>query len=127
MDEGGCCWQSESDLMPAESAGMGATVRQRRRSCEHAHAGRTPLQGLVTHRWVKYRGLTHTYKLRRERERCAHALLCKVLYVTQVTFQAFVLEGWAGGTEIKGITDEGGRTSTEKTDGQKERGLMGLF
>lgn len=30
-------------------------------------------------------------------------------------------------TEIKGINNKGGRKSMEKTDGQRERGLMGLF
>lgn len=28
MDKSGCCWQGKLDILPAESTGMGATVRQ---------------------------------------------------------------------------------------------------
>lgn len=75
MDEGGCrCWQIKSDLMPAESAGMGSTVRQRWISCESTH--------------------THTNRpTEREGEWCSGVLSCKVSYVVEATFQVFVLDG----------------------------------
>lgn len=38
MDTGGCCWQGEADLLPAESAGMSATGEEKTDlSRSHAH------------------------------------------------------------------------------------------
>lgn len=128
VDEGGCCWQSKSDLMPAECAGMGATVKQRWSSCEHAHT-HTPswalLQGLVIQWWVKYIFLTHTYK-HIEKKSCVlmnFPVRCHMSHKWHFRYLSLKGEGY----KIKGIKDKGGRNSMKETDGQRERGLMGLF
>ncbi len=95
MDEGGCCWQGKLDLMPAESTGMGATVRQRQISHTYTHTHMhsctlLPLQQCdltaagACHPVVGevHRLDTHTYTHIEKEGGCADVLLCKVSCVT---------------------------------------------